>query len=30
MRPEQFDALFGLARKGVAELCEMQAAALNG
>lgn len=29
MKPEEFDALFGLARKGVAELCGMQIAALK-
>jgi ribonuclease PH len=29
MRPEQFDQLFTLARKGVAELCELQGAALE-
>ncbi|MGJ3231959.1 MAG: ribonuclease PH [Oceanicaulis sp.] len=29
MAPEQFDALFSLARKGVAELCEQQRAALK-
>jgi ribonuclease PH len=30
MKPEEFDALFALARKGVAELCAMQTAALKG
>jgi len=29
MRADEFDALFGLARKGVAELCAMQSAALK-
>lgn len=30
MAPEQFDQLFALARKGVAELCDKQTAALKG
>ncbi len=29
MKPDEFDALFGLARKGVSELCAMQIAALK-